>query len=175
MQNLLQGNPPFVEEQVSHLDENEARFPLHIPMLLSDLNIDEHTDLSSPRRFAFHTKEQSWATAEQSRAGRRAKDKRRSNSRGLGCFSLVGLQFLSTFDFHSAINNAVRSQRLQALHFHDDDLQSAERMHEGRTKQDQTQPASSDPEGCPQEVLSSLFPLHRRSRKEKREAIFTGS
>lgn len=41
---------------------------------------------------------------------------------GFRCFRLVRLQFLATFDFHGAVNDAIGCQRFQSLHFHDYDL-----------------------------------------------------
>ena len=44
------------------------------------------------------------------------------NLHGFRCFRLVRLQFLATFDFHGAVNDAIGCQRFQSLHFHDYDL-----------------------------------------------------
>lgn len=44
------------------------------------------------------------------------------SSRWLGCFCLVGLEFLASLHLHGAVDNPVRSQRLQPHHFHDHHL-----------------------------------------------------
>lgn len=44
--------------------------------------------------------------------------------RWLGCFCLVSLELLASFHLHGAVDNPVRSQRLQPLHFHDHYLES---------------------------------------------------
>lgn len=46
--------------------------------------------------------------------------------RWLGCFCLVGLEFLASFHLHGAVDNSVGSQRLQPLHFHDHHLGSTD-------------------------------------------------
>lgn len=46
--------------------------------------------------------------------------------RWLGCFCLVGLEFLASLHLHGAVDNPVRSQRLQPLHFHDHHLRSTD-------------------------------------------------
>lgn len=44
--------------------------------------------------------------------------------RWLGCLRLVSLELLASLHLHGAVNNPVRSQRLQPLHFHDHHLVS---------------------------------------------------